>query len=69
VWQQKVFTKLLSLNYKIVYKKGTENTVVDTLSRRNLEGSSMTVSSASPQWLSDVVQLYVGNPHAEKLLT
>jgi hypothetical protein len=69
VWQQKVFTKLLGLNYKIVYKKGTENIVADALSRRDLEESSMTVSSASPQWLSDVVQSYVGNPQTEKLLT
>jgi hypothetical protein len=25
VWQQKVFTKLLGLDYKIVYKKGVDN--------------------------------------------
>jgi hypothetical protein len=33
-WQQKVFTKLLGLNYRIVYKKGSENRVIDALSRR-----------------------------------
>jgi hypothetical protein len=33
-WQQKVFTKLLGLNYKIIYKKGIDNKVVDALSRR-----------------------------------
>lgn len=31
-WQQKVFSKLLDLNYRIVYKKGVENSVVDALS-------------------------------------
>jgi hypothetical protein len=34
-WQQKVFTKLLGLQYKIVYKQGTNNRVDDTLSRRS----------------------------------
>jgi hypothetical protein len=69
VWQQKVFTKLLGLNYKIIYKKGADDTVADALSRRDLDESVMTISSASPQWLSDVVNSYSGNPEAEKLLT
>jgi len=33
VWQQKVFTKLLGLSYKIVYKRGSDTTVADALSR------------------------------------
>lgn len=69
VWQQKVFTKLLGLNYKIVYKKGADNTVADALSRRDIEESALAISSATPQWLSDVVNSYSGNPEAEKLLT
>jgi hypothetical protein len=32
-WQQKVFIKLLDLQYKIVYRKGDDNRVVDALSR------------------------------------
>jgi hypothetical protein len=31
-WQQKVFTKLLGLQYKVVYKQGTQNRVADALS-------------------------------------
>lgn len=32
-WQQKVFSKLLGLSYKIIYRKGTENRAADALSR------------------------------------
>ena len=32
-WQQKVFTKLIGLQYKIVYRKGVENGIIDALSR------------------------------------
>ena len=31
-WQQKVFTKLLGLQYRIVYKKGIDNGATDALS-------------------------------------
>lgn len=34
VWQQKVFTKLLGLRYRIVYKRGTDNSIADALSWR-----------------------------------
>jgi hypothetical protein len=33
-WQQKVFTKLLGLNYRIIYKKGVDNGAADALSRK-----------------------------------
>jgi ABC-type sugar transport system permease subunit len=32
-WQQKVFTKLIGLQYKILYRKGAENGAADALSR------------------------------------
>lgn len=34
VWQQKAFTKLLGLQYKICYRKGPENNAADALPRR-----------------------------------
>jgi hypothetical protein len=33
-WQHRVFTKLMGLQYKIVYKEGTDNSVADALSRK-----------------------------------
>jgi hypothetical protein len=47
-WQQKVFTKLLGLQYQVVYKKGSDNNAADALSRcphPPLECAAITVSS------------------------
>ena len=46
-WQQKVFTKLLGLQYKIVYKKGSDNRVADALSRRAHDSATCMALSAS----------------------
>jgi hypothetical protein len=65
-WQQNVFTKLLGLNYRIQYKKGTENVVADALSRRSHETSVPLADSAClafsiPQskWLLEVIESYM----------
>lgn len=60
-WQQKVFTKLLGLQYKIVYKKGVDNRAADAFSRKNVGHSSIecvAMSSGSPQWLEQVFESY-----------
>lgn len=69
VWQQKVFTKFLGLNYHIAYKRGSDNTAADALSRRDAAESLMAVSSSSPQWLSVVVSSYADSLEVQKLLT
>jgi hypothetical protein len=68
-WQQKVFTKLLGLDYAIVYKKGCENRVADALSRRIPEDQSLAISMSSPQWLDRVTSAYAQDPTAQDLLT
>lgn len=58
VWQQRVFTNLLGLRYRIVYKKGTENTAADALSWRTHDvGVCCAISVAMPQWCTEVVKL------------
>jgi hypothetical protein len=70
VWQHKVFTKLLGLQYKVVYKKGTENRVADAPSRRtHPELSLQLISSVTPEWLLSVQASYDVDPHATDLIT
>lgn len=58
-WQQKSFTKLLGMQYKIVYKQGTENRVVDALSRRAHESvECFSISVATPQWSRAIMDGY-----------
>jgi hypothetical protein len=40
MWQQKVFTKLLGLDYKVLYKTGVDNKVANALSKRPPETES-----------------------------
>lgn len=48
-WQQKVFTRLLGLQYRIVYKKGADNRVADALSRRIVHSEEcFSMSSSTP---------------------
>jgi hypothetical protein len=70
VWQQKVFTKLLGLRYRIVYKKGEENTVADVLARRgHEEGVCCAISVATPHWCADIVRGYTTDAQVQCLLT
>lgn len=69
-WQQKVFTKLLGLQYKVLYKKGVDNRVADAMSRRTPQPSQcLAVSSCSPAWLSDISQGYQSDSHALDMIS
>jgi hypothetical protein len=75
-WQQKALTKLLGLQYKIIYHQGTNNRVADALSRRpgleqdapHLQLNLVATSTVVPSWLQQVVQGYEQDPSAQKLL-
>jgi hypothetical protein len=50
-WQQKVFTKLLGLQYTIRYRKGHDNRVADALSRFPETGAICdSISVVTPAW-------------------
>ena len=67
--QQKVFTKLLGLQYKIVYKQGADNRVADALSRRSSVDQILAISSSTPLWLAAIVTSYASDPQATELIT
>jgi hypothetical protein len=68
IWQQKAFTKLLGLQYRICYRKGEENRAADALSRRLHDDSEQlaTISTCQPSWLSEVRSNYESNPQATR---
>lgn len=65
-WQHKALTKLLGLQYRIIYKKGSDNGAADALSRCP-QHSSVTLSALSicvPAWIQEVVEGYQQDPDA-----
>lgn len=70
MWQQKVFTKLLGLQFRIRYKKkGSDNRVADALSRHpDPSASLLAISHLQPVWLNEIVDLNLKYPEAQELL-
>jgi hypothetical protein len=69
VWQHKVFSKLLGLRYRIVYKKGVDNSAADALSRWvHTDAVCCAISVATPQWCAEIIQGYVSDKQAQELL-
>jgi hypothetical protein len=69
IWQQKVFYKLLGLQYSVSYKKGSENSAADALSRKPSHDSSCAaISTVAPSWASSVADSYLHDPKAQELL-
>jgi hypothetical protein len=66
-WQQKVFTKLVGLQYRIVYRRGADNGVVDALSRYP-SSQLLSVSVCQPQWLGVVSSSYANDDHAKEMI-
>jgi hypothetical protein len=68
-WQQKALTKMIGLQYKVVYKKGTLNGAADALSRKPVTASElMAVTTVKPLWLEQVEASYANDTHAQTLL-
>lgn len=65
-WQLKVLTRLIGLQYKIVYRKGADNGAADALSHAPHAHCSA-LSVCQPQWLHDVRQSYIADAGVQEL--
>jgi transposase InsO family protein len=67
--QQKTLTKLMGLQYKVMYKKGIHNGAADALSRKPTRSSPlMYVTTVQPVWLESVRASYEDDAVAQHLL-
>uniref|UniRef100_A0A453NRI9 Reverse transcriptase n=1 Tax=Aegilops tauschii subsp. strangulata TaxID=200361 RepID=A0A453NRI9_AEGTS len=64
--QHKLMMKLLEFNFKIQYKKGSENRVADALSR--LLPSCFAMSAVTPVWAEDLISSYQNDPVSQQLM-
>lgn len=67
--QKKAMAKLLGLQFKIVYKKGKDNIAADALSRFSHVIAFQSVSELQPKWIQEVINSYITDPYAQKLLS
>lgn len=61
--------KLMGYNYKIEYKRGKENRAADALSRRPQTYHIMSISTAVPLWINDILSSYALDEKCKELET
>lgn len=66
--QRKAMTRMMGLQFKVVYKKGKENIAADALSRVGHLMALQAVSEATPLWIQEVLNSYYTDPEAQSLL-
>ena len=66
--QRKAMARLMGLQFKIVYKKGSENTAADSLSRVAHTLFSNAITVVQPVWLQEVLNSYATDMIAQQKL-
>ena len=66
--QRKAMTRLMGLQFKILYKKGSKNVAVDSLSRVAHSIPVNALSVAQPAWMQEVVNSYATDAEAQQKL-
>lgn len=67
--QMKAMTRLMGLQFKIIYKQGKENLAADALSRVSHLMALQAVSVVQPVWIQVVLNSYTTDPQAQQLFT
>lgn len=61
-------TRLMGLEFKIIYRKGKENMAANALSRVAHLFTLQAISALQPTWVQEVLNSYTTDPQAQQLL-
>lgn len=67
--QRKAMSRLMGLQFKIIYRKGAENHAADSLSRVGHLMAIQTCAEIQPTWLQEVINSYATDLDAQRRLT
>jgi hypothetical protein len=67
--QRKAMTRLMGLQFKIIYKQGKENIAVDALSRVAHLLALQAISVVQPQCIQEVLNSYATDAQAQQVIT
>jgi hypothetical protein len=66
--QRKAMSRMMGLQFKICYKKGSDNVAADALSRVAPQIACSALSVVQPAWMQEIINSYVTDDVAQKRL-